>query len=243
MTKNSEKSFDINNIEKEFKDKVYQAQDKNRENKADVFMEHDLAIGVMNLIEAELHLFFTGAKTGKTEYYDMINDVREIRKEMMKKIITKYEGEIWCTCKHLLTSSIRLMEVGTKQQTLGNNEAAYDFFRKSYDLYMNFWVLVAKQDDSANPEKIGFEDFYEKINSSKAEIGEAKIGKILERHTPDKKIDEKNNAFYQSPSNGNDNNRSGDSFVKNQEADGGKRPSSFGKFKDFISKKLDCCRE
>jgi hypothetical protein len=33
------------------------------------------------------------------------------------------------------------MEVGTKQQSLGNKEQAYDLFNKAYDLYCLFWGL------------------------------------------------------------------------------------------------------
>ena len=69
----------------------------------------------MNLVSIEEHFFFTGAKLGKTEYYDMIKDVCEMRKELLKKIIKEYEGEVWCISKHLLAASYRLMEVGTKQ--------------------------------------------------------------------------------------------------------------------------------
>ena len=36
---------------------------------------------------------------------------------------------------------MRLMEVGTKQQSLGNKEQAYDLFNKAYDLYCLFWGL------------------------------------------------------------------------------------------------------
>lgn len=59
----------------------------------------------------------------------------------MQKIIPAYEGEVWCISKHLLASSMRLMEVGTKQQSLGNKEQAYDLFNKAYDLYCLFWGL------------------------------------------------------------------------------------------------------
>ncbi len=59
----------------------------------------------------------------------------------MQKIIPSYEGEVWCISKHLLASSMRLMEVGTKQQSLGNKEVAYDLFNQAYDLYCLFWGL------------------------------------------------------------------------------------------------------
>ena len=95
----------------------------------------------MNLISIEEHLVFSGAKTGKTAFYDLIEEVRETRKNLMQKIIPSYEGEVWCISKHLLATSMRLLEVGTKQQSLGNKEQAYDLFNKSYDMYCLFWGL------------------------------------------------------------------------------------------------------
>lgn len=110
----------------------------------DLSSDEDLSIAIMNLISIEEHLFFSGAKTGKHEYYDLIYEVRNIRKELLKKMIKEYEGEVWCISKHLLASSMRLMEVGTKQLDMGNKEEAYDLFGKSYDLYALFWGLNMK---------------------------------------------------------------------------------------------------
>ena len=59
----------------------------------------------------------------------------------MQKIIPSYEGEVWCMSKHLLATSMRLMEVGTKQQTLGKDEEAYKMFNAAYDMYCLFWGL------------------------------------------------------------------------------------------------------
>jgi len=98
----------------------------------------------MNLISIEEHFFFTGAKTVKTEYYDMIKDVREIRKNLLKKIIKEYEGELWCISKHLLAASMRLIEVGTKQLGMNKKDEAYDLFGKAYHLYSLFWALNMK---------------------------------------------------------------------------------------------------
>lgn len=36
---------------------------------------------------------------------------------------------------------MRLMEVGTKAQSRGKRQEAYDFFEKAYDLYALFWGL------------------------------------------------------------------------------------------------------
>lgn len=110
-------------------------------NPKDLSSDQDLTIAIMNLISIEEHLVFSGAKTGKNSFYDLVEEVREKRKNLMLKIIPSYEGEVWCISKHLLASSMRLMEVGTKQQSLGNKKQAYDLFNQAYDLYCLFWGL------------------------------------------------------------------------------------------------------
>lgn len=115
-----------------------------KKDKMDLSSDQDLTIAIMNLVSIEEHFFFTAAKTGKNEYYDLLKDVREMRKELLKKIIKEYEGEVWCISKHLLAASMRLMEVGTKQLGMGNKEEAYDLFGKAYDLYALFWGLNMK---------------------------------------------------------------------------------------------------
>ena len=95
----------------------------------------------MNLISIEEHLFFTGNKTGKIKYFNILNEAREMRKELMKLIVKNPEGELWCTSKHLLAASMRLFEVGTKAQTKGDHKSAHKFFEKSYHLYNLFWGL------------------------------------------------------------------------------------------------------
>ena len=123
---------------KEFVERVDAAK---KLNPKDLSSDQDLSIAIMNLISIEEHLVFSGAKTGKNSYYDLIKDVRETRKNLLQKIIPSYEGEVWCISKHLLATSMRLMEVGTKQQSLGNNEEAYKLFNSAYDLYCLFWGL------------------------------------------------------------------------------------------------------
>ena len=125
----------------EFIDKV---DSMKKQDKMDLSSDQDLTIALMNLISIEEHFFFSGGKTGKTEYYDMIKDVREMRKELLKKIIKEYEGEVWCISKHLLAASMRLMEVGTKQLGIGKKKEAYDLFTKAYQLYSLFWGLNLK---------------------------------------------------------------------------------------------------
>lgn len=150
----------------EFIEKVDQMK---KQDKMDLSSDQDLSIAIMNLVSIEEHFFFSGAKTGKTEYYDLIGEVREMRKELLKKIIKEYEGEVWCISKHLLAASYRLMEVGTKQLGMGKKQDAYELFGKAYKLYSLFWGLnlkllnvgdIKKIDDGAlnkeDKEKKGF---------------------------------------------------------------------------------------
>jgi hypothetical protein len=125
------------NLQK-FMDKV---KDLEKGHRLDLSSDEDLSIAIMNLISIEEHLFFTANKTGKTKYFDLLNEAREMRKSLLKMIIKDYEGEVWCTSKHLLAASMRLMEVGTKAQTKGDQSLAHDLFKKSYDLYNLFWAL------------------------------------------------------------------------------------------------------
>ena len=64
-----------------------------------------------------------------------------MRVSLLKEIIKEYNGEVWCISKHLLAASMRVMEVGTKALKNGEKDKAYDYFKKSYDLYNLFWGL------------------------------------------------------------------------------------------------------
>lgn len=123
------------------KEFVEQYDSMKKLNPKDLSSDQDLTIAIMNLISIEEHLIFSGAKTGKNHFFDLIEQVRELRKNLMLKIIPSYEGEVWCISKHLLASSMRLMEVGTKQQSLKNTKEAYELFNQAYDLYCLFWGL------------------------------------------------------------------------------------------------------
>jgi len=125
-----------------------------KQEKMDLSSDQDLSIALMNLISIEEHFFFTGVKTGKDKYFDMLNEIRSIRKDLLKKIIKDYEGEVWCISKHLLAASMRLMEVGTKQLSMGNNEEAKDLFEKAYGLYCLFWGINMKVIDTNQITKI-----------------------------------------------------------------------------------------
>jgi len=115
-----------------------------KQNKLDLSLDEDLSIAIMNLVSIEEHFFFTAEKTKKRKYFDLLKEVREMRKSLLKKIVKNQEGEIWCISKHLLASSMRLMEVGTKLLKEDRKDEAYDLFDNLYKLYTLFWALNLK---------------------------------------------------------------------------------------------------
>lgn len=142
---------------------VEQADAAKKVNPLDLSSDQDLSIALMNLISLEEHFFFSGAKTRKTGFYDMINTVREMRKELMERIVQKSSaenGEAWCISKHLLAASMRLMEVGTKALGAGNTADAYAMFDKAYDLYSLFWGINMNLIDLTGVQQ-AVPDFYE----------------------------------------------------------------------------------
>lgn len=114
------------------------------EKSADLSMAEDLSIAVMNLISLEEHFFFTAEKTGKDSYFDTVIDVREVRKEALKQLVGSHEGETWCATKHLLATTMRLIEVGVKLQSDGKKEEAKKTFDNAYKIYSIFWALRLK---------------------------------------------------------------------------------------------------
>ncbi len=111
---------------------------------ADLSVDEDLSIALMNLISLEEHAYFSAMKTGNGKYLDMMNSVRELRKTLLKRIVKNPEGEEWCMSKHLLASSMRLIEVGTKEQTKGNKGDAEMLFNSAFQLYSLFFAINYK---------------------------------------------------------------------------------------------------
>ncbi|MDO8435823.1 MAG: hypothetical protein Q7S82_00345 [bacterium] len=109
--------------------------------KIDLSSKEDLAIGVMNLISIEEHLYFTYKKTNAENLLNLLNEVREMRKNLLLQIVKNPKGEIWCISKHLLAAAMRLIEVGTKKLNENKVEEAKELFDKAYQLWNIFWGL------------------------------------------------------------------------------------------------------
>ncbi|MDP2855814.1 MAG: hypothetical protein Q8N90_01685 [bacterium] len=146
-----------------------------KEHRFDLSSDEDLSIAVMNLVSLEEHFFFTAVKTEKPEYFDLLHEIREIRKTLMKKLVKESEGEIWCIEKHLLAASMRLIEVGTKYLHQENRKEAEELFSKAYRLYSLFWGINLKlvnlgtvkaiDDDQLNVHDQEKKDFWGKLGA------------------------------------------------------------------------------
>jgi hypothetical protein len=188
-------------------------------NPKDLSSDQDLSIGIMNLISIEEHLMFSGAKTGKTSFYDLINDIREMRKGLLQMMIKEYEGEVWCISKHLLSSSMRLMEVGTKQLSMNRKDIAYKLFGQSYDLYCLFWGLNTNLVDVKDVKWIA--DDTKDIEKISADLEKAKKDIAVAEKAEKKTVEEVEKIAETAPASG----------------------SVFGRLKGTIMKVVDCCIE
>ena len=130
--------------------------EESKKGKLDLSSDEDLSVAIMNLISIEEHFFFSGAKTGNDKYFDLLNQTRQIRKELLAKLVKDVEpgSEKWCISKHLLAASMRLIEVGTKYYQEGKQKEAKDLFSRAYDLWSLFWGLNLKLIDIGQVKKI-----------------------------------------------------------------------------------------
>jgi len=167
-----------NNLEADKIDDFIKKVQGSKKGELDLSSDEDLSIAIMNLISIEEHFFFTGAKTGKPEYYDLLSTAREMRKDLLKRIIKDYEGEVWCISKHLLSASMRLMEVGTKAQGQGKKQDAQEMFKKAYELYSLFWGINLKLVNLGEVKKVQDNQIDRKDEDKKGMMG--KLGQMVQ---------------------------------------------------------------
>jgi len=78
--------------------KLIEKVEKSKKEKLDLSSDEDLSVAIMNLISIEEHFFFSGAKTGNDKYFDLLNQTRQMRKELLAKLVKDVEpgSEVWC---------------------------------------------------------------------------------------------------------------------------------------------------
>lgn len=148
-------------------------------NKLDLSSDQDLSIAIMNLVSIEEHFIFSGAKTNDAAYYDLCEQARGMRKWCMEKLVKNPKAEEWCISKHLLAASMRLMEVGTKQQSLGHKKEASEFFEKAYECYCLFWGINMNLVDTGKIKAIDSEAIHKKDKSKHTML--SKLGNIVQK--------------------------------------------------------------
>ena len=156
---------------KKFEELIKKIQKAKQNGNLDLSLEEDLSIAIMNLISLEEHFFFTASKTKKTEYFDLLNEIRSIRKSLLGRMIKNSEGEVWCISKHLLAGTMRLIEVGMKYLSEEKKKDAEEVFVQAYKLYSFFWAIRLKltpikpflREDATKGKPWSFEDIVNKL--------------------------------------------------------------------------------
>ncbi|MBI4135978.1 MAG: hypothetical protein HY481_00295 [Candidatus Vogelbacteria bacterium] len=142
----------MDNVEKnkiDIQELIKRVEKMKQSGTADLSTEEDLSIAIMNLISLEEHFFFTASKTGKPDYFNLLGRTRAIRKKLLAKLLDKNEGETWCIGKHLLATTMRLMEVGTKLWSDNKRSEAEEIFGQAEEIYALFWAVRLKVVDAA----------------------------------------------------------------------------------------------
>lgn len=147
----------MNTRDKTFDDLVGRIERMKASGTVDLSSDEDLSLAVMNLVSLEEHFYFTAMRTGSDHYLDLLDEVREVRKETLGRLIDRHEGETWCACKHLLAASMRLMEVGVKLRATDQAEAKR-MFERAWRMYALFWGLRLKLIDTADLPKVAAEE-------------------------------------------------------------------------------------
>ena len=179
-----------NNEKMSLEEMVKKVDASKKVNPLDLSSDQDLSIALMNLVSLEEHFFFSGAKTKQPGFYDLINVVRNMRKELMERIVDKsgkQGNEIWCISKHLLAASMRLYEVGTKALGAGNKADAYKMFEKAYELYSLFWGLNMKMIDLSGVQEME-PDFYGAVMDKEVKSAKNAKKEIVESRSTVQKL-------------------------------------------------------
>ena len=144
-------------MENEVKDWLEKVKEA-KQGEIDLSRDEDLSIALMNLISLEEHFYFTAMKTNNQKYLEMLNSVRNLRKNLLGRIVKNPQGEEWCISKHLLAASMRLVEVGTKELSRGSVKEANMYFTYAFNLYSLFFAINTKMVDFKDMENFEEKD-------------------------------------------------------------------------------------
>ncbi|WP_026368558.1 hypothetical protein [Aminiphilus circumscriptus] len=120
-----------------------------RQGFVDLSAGEDLSFALMNLISIEEHLACSYARTDDQAFLELLPEIRDMRRDLMKQLVREGNGEGWCISKHLLASSMRLLEVANKRQADGKEAASRDLIDKAFTLWSLFWTFTGDAPEEA----------------------------------------------------------------------------------------------
>ncbi len=112
----------------------------------DLSRDEDLSLALMNLVSLEEHAYFTSQKTGEEKYLDLLQAIRRMRTDLLKEIVVDPQGEEWCMSKHLLSTTMRLVETGNKFYSQ-DKKRAKELYSYAFDTYSLFWQLNTSEEE------------------------------------------------------------------------------------------------
>ena len=118
---------------------------------ADIDKKSDLLVGVMNLIEMENHAHFSFLMTKDVKWVKLKDEIRKMRTKYMKEIEKEEDSQLHCFNKHTLSAMFRLIEVGDKCLSEGQEQLAINYYNDSYNLLEMFYNL--NLNEQKGPEK------------------------------------------------------------------------------------------
>lgn len=110
---------------------------------SDLGLKNEMAMAISNMIQMEEHLAMTIAETQNKDYLPILEEIRSLRAKYMQNYVGKeLSGQIWCFQKHLLSTAFRMVEIGVKNISLGNNDDALQNFKDSKELYELSMIMI-----------------------------------------------------------------------------------------------------
>lgn len=102
-------------------DLVIKADNAKKVNPLDLSSDQDLTVALMNLLAIE----------------DDFEYVREVRQNLMSRIIERKNQDLWNASEQLLTTAMHLIDDGNK----ATGDDAYALYNRAYEFYSLFWGI------------------------------------------------------------------------------------------------------
>ncbi len=99
--------------------------------KKDVGMMSDILFILQNQVALEHHAVLSYAETKNELWIDVTTKVRQMRSQLLNRIIKEGGGQKYCGCKHASAIAMGYKEIGNRHIELGDKEYAKECFYNS----------------------------------------------------------------------------------------------------------------